>query len=116
MKCEDKRNYLSFRKFFIVISYLTSGWLAEEECWSNFTIYSSEHNFWFLSSIGHLTTGRHCHSKSGLRLFFFIAIWYASLFFQSVFQHRYAAHGAFKMSKGWERVFFLGAYITQGSS
>lgn len=49
-------------------------------------------------------------------LFFFIAIWYASLFFQSVFQHRYAAHGAFKMSKGWERVFFLGAYITQGSS
>src|SRR4051812_960661 len=49
-------------------------------------------------------------------LLFFIAIWYLSLFFQTFFQHRYAAHGAFKMSKGWERVFFIGAYITQGSS
>jgi len=49
-------------------------------------------------------------------LIFFIAVWYSSLFFQSFFQHRYAAHGAFTMSRGWERIFFIGAYIAQGSS
>lgn len=42
--------------------------------------------------------------------------WYGSLFFQSVFHHRYAAHGLFTMSKGWERTFFVGCFITQGSS
>ncbi|UPK67395.1 acyl-CoA desaturase [Chitinophaga filiformis] len=47
---------------------------------------------------------------------FFISIWYLSLFSQTFFQHRYAAHGAFTMSKGWERFFFIVAYITQGSS
>jgi len=47
---------------------------------------------------------------------FFIAIWYLSLFSQTFFQHRYAAHGAFTMSKGWERFFFIVTYITQGSS
>ena len=49
-------------------------------------------------------------------LIFFIALWYASLFFQTFFQHRYAAHGAFKMSKPVERLFFILTYITQGSS
>jgi stearoyl-CoA desaturase (Delta-9 desaturase) len=49
-------------------------------------------------------------------LVFFIAIWYLSLFCQTFFQHRYAAHGAFKMSKATEKVFFILAYITQGSS
>lgn len=49
-------------------------------------------------------------------LIFFTAIWYLSLFSQSFFQHRYAAHGAFEMSPGWERFFFVLAYITQGSS
>lgn len=48
--------------------------------------------------------------------FFFITVWYASLFSQTFFQHRYAAHGAFTMSKGWERFFFIVAYVTQGSS
>jgi stearoyl-CoA desaturase (delta-9 desaturase) len=48
-------------------------------------------------------------------LIFFIAVWYLSLFSQSFFQHRYAAHGAFKMSRGWEKFFFIFAYITQGS-
>lgn len=38
------------------------------------------------------------------------------MFSQTFFQHRYAAHGAFSMSKGWERFFFIIAYITQGSS
>src|ERR1700744_544332 len=47
---------------------------------------------------------------------FFIALWYLSLFSQTFFQHRYAAHGAFNMSKGWERFFFILAYVTQGSS
>lgn len=51
-----------------------------------------------------------------LMLFFFIALWYFSLFFQTFFQHRYAAHGAFKMSKGWEKVFYIFTYIAQGSS
>lgn len=49
-------------------------------------------------------------------LFFFIALWYCSLFSQTFFQHRYAAHGAFTMSKSWERFFFIFSYITQGSS
>lgn len=47
---------------------------------------------------------------------FFVAIWYGSLFFQTFFQHRYAAHRAFTMSKGWERVCFVLAYLFQGSS
>jgi len=47
---------------------------------------------------------------------FFITLWYVSLFSQTFFQHRYASHGAFTMSKRWERVFFIIAYITQGSS
>jgi stearoyl-CoA desaturase (delta-9 desaturase) len=47
---------------------------------------------------------------------FFVTLWYVSLFSQTFFQHRYAAHGSFSMSKGWERVFFIIAYITQGSS
>lgn len=42
--------------------------------------------------------------------------WYGSLFFQSVFHHRYAAHGAFTMSKKWERIFFIGSFLTQGTS
>jgi len=49
-------------------------------------------------------------------IIFFIALWYMSLFSQTFFQHRYAAHGAFSMTKGWERLFFILAYITQGSS
>ena len=49
-------------------------------------------------------------------LIFFISVWYLSLFSQSFLQHRYAAHGAFKMSKGWEQFFYILAYITQGSS
>ncbi len=49
-------------------------------------------------------------------LLFLVLHWYTSLFFQSVFHHRYAAHNAFTMSKGWERVFYIGCLITQGSS
>jgi stearoyl-CoA desaturase (delta-9 desaturase) len=49
-------------------------------------------------------------------LIFFIAHWYLSLFSQTFLMHRYAAHGAFSMSKLWERVFYILAYITMGSS
>jgi stearoyl-CoA desaturase (delta-9 desaturase) len=49
-------------------------------------------------------------------LIFFIAHWYLSLFSQSFFDHRYAAHGSISMSKFWERFFYIFAYITQGSS
>jgi len=48
-------------------------------------------------------------------LLFFIAVWYLSLFSQTFFHHRYASHNAFKMTKGWERFFFVFTYITQGS-
>lgn len=49
-------------------------------------------------------------------LLFLVAHWYLSLFMQTFLQHRYAAHGAFSMSKFWERFFYVMAYITQGSS
>jgi stearoyl-CoA desaturase (Delta-9 desaturase) len=46
----------------------------------------------------------------------FIVHWYASLFFQSLFNHRYAAHQMFKMSPFWEKVFFVGNWLANGSS
>lgn len=49
-------------------------------------------------------------------LIFFVAHWYLSLFMQTFLQHRYAAHGAFSMSKFWERFFYIVTYIAQGSS
>jgi stearoyl-CoA desaturase (Delta-9 desaturase) len=49
-------------------------------------------------------------------LIFFIALWYLSLFSQTFFLHRYAAHGSFKMTKGWEKFFYVFTWITQGSS
>jgi stearoyl-CoA desaturase (Delta-9 desaturase) len=47
---------------------------------------------------------------------FFIAHSTLSVFFQSFFLHRYAAHRMFNTSKRWERTFYLLTYITQGSS
>ena len=47
---------------------------------------------------------------------FFIIHWYVSLFFQTFFHHRYAAHNQFTMSYFWERVFYLLSFISQGSS
>jgi len=49
-------------------------------------------------------------------LIFFIAHWYLSLFFQTFFLHRYAAHGAFTMSKAMEKVVFVLTWIFQGSN
>ncbi|MFL5772967.1 MAG: acyl-CoA desaturase [Flavisolibacter sp.] len=51
-----------------------------------------------------------------LILIFFVAHWYFSLFSQTFFQHRYAAHKAFTMNSFWEKFFFVFAYLTQGSS
>lgn len=47
---------------------------------------------------------------------FLTAHWYLSLFFQSFFHHRYAAHQQFSMGRGWEKFFFVCCFITQGSS
>ncbi|HRI20137.1 MAG TPA: acyl-CoA desaturase [Panacibacter sp.] len=47
---------------------------------------------------------------------FFITHWYISLFFQSFFHHRYAAHHQFSMSRRWEKFFFISSFISQGSS
>ncbi len=49
-------------------------------------------------------------------IIFFIAHWYLSLFFQTFFLHRYAAHEAFTMSKTTEKVFFVLTWIFQGSN
>jgi stearoyl-CoA desaturase (delta-9 desaturase) len=42
--------------------------------------------------------------------------WYLSLFCQTFFLHRYAAHGAFRMSKAWEKFFYFLTLITLVSS
>ncbi len=47
---------------------------------------------------------------------FFVCHWVLAVFFQSFFHHRYGAHRMFTMSRGWERFFYLAAYVTQGSS
>ncbi|MBL8001241.1 MAG: acyl-CoA desaturase [Flavobacteriales bacterium] len=49
-------------------------------------------------------------------LLFFLAHWYLSLFVQTFFLHRYAAHQLFTMSPFWERFFYLLTYVGQGSS
>jgi stearoyl-CoA desaturase (delta-9 desaturase) len=49
-------------------------------------------------------------------LTFFLLHWYLSLFSQTFFLHRYAAHGMFTMSRGWERFFYVLTWLTQGSS
>lgn len=46
----------------------------------------------------------------------FVFHWYASLFFQSLFNHRYAAHQMFRMRPFWEKVFFVGNWLANGSS
>jgi stearoyl-CoA desaturase (delta-9 desaturase) len=47
---------------------------------------------------------------------FFVAHSTLSVFTQTFFLHRYGAHRMFKMSRGWERFFYLLTYLTQGSS
>src|SRR5438105_14203287 len=47
---------------------------------------------------------------------FFIGHWIASVFFQSFFQHRYAAHRMYTMSPRTELVFHLLTYLVQRPS
>jgi stearoyl-CoA desaturase (delta-9 desaturase) len=47
---------------------------------------------------------------------FFLVHWQLSVFCQTFFLHRYAAHRMFTMSKRWERFFYLFTYVCQGSS
>jgi stearoyl-CoA desaturase (delta-9 desaturase) len=49
-------------------------------------------------------------------LVFFVAHWQLSVFFQSFFLHRYAAHRMYTTNKYWERFFYLCTYVCQGSS
>lgn len=49
-------------------------------------------------------------------LIIFVLHWYLSLFTQTFFHHRYAAHQMFTMSKTSEKVFFFLSFIFQGSS
>jgi stearoyl-CoA desaturase (delta-9 desaturase) len=49
-------------------------------------------------------------------LAFFLAHWYLSLFAQTFFLHRYAAHQMFTMNKTWEKIFYTLTFIFQGSS
>jgi stearoyl-CoA desaturase (Delta-9 desaturase) len=47
---------------------------------------------------------------------FFISHWLLCVFFQSFFQHRYAAHRMYSMGPRTERVMHLLTYLVQGSS
>ncbi|HXB10541.1 MAG TPA: acyl-CoA desaturase [Bacteroidia bacterium] len=49
-------------------------------------------------------------------LIFFLSHWFLSLFCQTFFEHRYASHKMFTMSKGWEKFFYFLTFLTQGSS
>jgi stearoyl-CoA desaturase (Delta-9 desaturase) len=49
-------------------------------------------------------------------LSFFVAQWYLSLFFQTFFLHRYAAHKAFTMNKFTERIVYILTWIFQGAN
>ncbi len=49
-------------------------------------------------------------------LAFIVAHWYLSLFTQTFFHHRYAAHRMFTMSRGWEKFFYYLSYLFQGAS
>lgn len=52
-----------------------------------------------------------------MAIFLFLIIhWYLSLFGQTFFLHRYAAHKMFTMNKFWEKFFYVFSWITQGAS
>lgn len=49
-------------------------------------------------------------------IIFFVAHWFLSLFFQTFYLHRYAAHKMYSTPKFTERVFHFLTFLTQGSS
>jgi stearoyl-CoA desaturase (Delta-9 desaturase) len=46
----------------------------------------------------------------------FILHWYMSLFFQTIYLHRYASHQMFSMPFWLDRLFYLGTFLAQGAS
>lgn len=76
----------------------------------------------FKNDIGHhfkapsfLPLRKHIINKMAI-LIFFVCHWYLSLFAQTFFLHRYAAHQMFTMNKFWEKVFYTLTWLFQGSS
>ncbi len=49
-------------------------------------------------------------------LLFIVIHWFLSLFCQTFFHHRYAAHAMFTMNRFWEKVFYWLSMLFQGSS
>ena len=49
-------------------------------------------------------------------LYFFLFHWFASLFCQTFFLHRYASHKMFSMNSFWEKTFYFFTFLFQGSS
>lgn len=47
---------------------------------------------------------------------FFLLHWWGCVLMQTLFLHRYASHGMFRLSRGWERTFYFLTYAFQGSS
>lgn len=47
---------------------------------------------------------------------FFVSHWILSVFMQSFFLHRYAAHKMYSVSPFWEKVFYFMTWVLQGSS
>lgn len=47
---------------------------------------------------------------------FFLIHWWGCVLVQTVFLHRYASHGMFGLTRGWERTFHFLTYLFQGSS
>jgi stearoyl-CoA desaturase (delta-9 desaturase) len=45
-----------------------------------------------------------------------ISHWYTSLFFQSLFLHRYCAHRMYELNPFWEKIFYILTFISQGPS
>lgn len=53
-----------------------------------------------------------------LLLIFLLLIlhWYSSLFFQTVFLHRYCSHKMYDLNQFWEKAMYLLTFLTQGTS
>ena len=55
-------------------------------------------------------------ARTAVIIAFFLTHFWGSVFMQTFFLHRYAAHQMCTMSRGWERAFYVCTYLAQGSS
>jgi len=55
-------------------------------------------------------------ARTAVIIAFFLTHFWGSVFMQTFFLHRYAAHGMFRMSYAWERFFYFMTFLLQGSS